>query len=294
MFFSGGSGGGPAYPRSAQSMAITPIASSVLIKSLSDMQSQLAKAIDAQVEAYPAPGPKAKDVPADVVKAWCGFPRSLDWYGKLLTRLADIAASVDGEQAMAELVLQWLPSSIGASQPGAAFQRSQFDFVKFSQRLHCVQVASAFGGSNRKEFAAKQDEQNRNEHLVQIVVCIAVCDVLAALLAPRPERMGTPIDPDIGHTCVQLAFGQFNPASEVRTARSSPPTSRSSHPCYTLLALLACSPRSAPVHAARDPRGQGAPPRSGFALAPAHGGIVGGGGVAPRTLALRSDRQRVH
>ena len=44
-----------------------------------------------------------------------------------------------------------------------------------------------------------------------------MCDVLAALLRPRPERTGTPIDPDVGHTCVQLAFGQFNPASERAT-----------------------------------------------------------------------------
>ena len=133
---------------------------------------------------------------------------------RLLTRLADISASVDAEQAVAELVLQWLPPSIGASQPGAAFSKSQFDFARFTQRLGCLHVAASAGGGNRKELIAKQEEEARNRELVQIVVCVAVCDVLAALLNPRPGRVGTPIDPDIGQICVQLAFGQFNPASD--------------------------------------------------------------------------------
>ena len=210
MFF-GGPGG---YPSSTAQAPITPIASSVVIKSLNDLQSQLATEIDAHVLAHPAPGPKSKEVSNELVQAWGRFPRSCEWYGRLITRLADRASSVDAEQAVAELVLQWLPPSIGASGPGSAFQRSQFDFSKFTKRLTCVQVASAFAGSNRKELQAKQDEQNRNTELVQIVVSITVCDVLAALLHPRPGRLGTPIDPDIGHICVQLAFGQFNPNSE--------------------------------------------------------------------------------
>ena len=50
-------------------------------------------------------------------------------------------------------------------------------------------------------------------HVVQIVVCGAVCDVLEALLEPRPNG-GSPIDPDIGNICVRLAFDQFNPVSD--------------------------------------------------------------------------------
>ena len=55
--------------------SITPIASSVVIKSLADMQSQLASAIDEQIRAYPPPGPKSTS-PPEYVAAWCGFPRS--------------------------------------------------------------------------------------------------------------------------------------------------------------------------------------------------------------------------
>ena len=49
---------------------------------------------------------------------------------------------------------------------------------------------------------------------VQTVVCITVCDVLAALLEPREGRDGSSIDPDLGHRCVQLAFAQFNPQND--------------------------------------------------------------------------------
>jgi hypothetical protein len=215
MFGIGNSSNGPQYGRvHASSVTVTPIASSVIIKSLTDMQSQLASAIDTHVAANPPPGPKAKDVSPELIEAWRQFPRSCDWYGKLLTRLADISASVDAEQAVAELVLQWLPPSIGASQPGSAFARSQFDFMRFTNRLKCLDVSSSFGGANRKEVKEKQDMEKRNMQMVEVVVCIAVCDILAALLNPRPGRMGTPVDPDIGHVCVQLAFGQFDPSSK--------------------------------------------------------------------------------
>ena len=42
-----------------------------------------------------------------------------------------------------------------------------------------------------------------------------VCDVLVAILEPRDDRVGTPIDPDMSHTIVQLAFGQIAPNSAV-------------------------------------------------------------------------------
>ena len=56
------------------------------------------------------------------------------------------------------------------------------------------------------------------------MVCIAVCDILAALLHPRPGRLGTPIDPDVGQICVQLAFGQSHPVRRERALDcASPP-----------------------------------------------------------------------
>lgn len=156
-------------------------------------------------------GPKDK-VPAETAAAWRQFPRSCDWYGKTLTRIADICASVGVEQAVVEILLQWLPPAMGAIQPGMAnLTSSQFDFDKFTKRLKCVSGSLDMGGMDSKELAAKQKLEGRNLEAVGVVVCVAACDVFAALLHPRPERLGSPIDPDIGHIIVRLAFGQFNP-----------------------------------------------------------------------------------
>ena len=113
MFF-GGPGG---YPSSTAQAPITPIASSVVIKSLNDLQSRLATEIDAHVLAHPAPGPKSKEVSNELVQAWGRFPRSCEWYGRLITRLADRASSVDAEQAVAEQPGEHV------AQPGSSLPR---------------------------------------------------------------------------------------------------------------------------------------------------------------------------
>lgn len=202
----------PGRQQQAASMSTAPIASSIVIKTLTDFQKLLADDIDKQVAANPVPGPKMK-ADEELVQSWRQFPRASDWYGKQVTRLANIASSVNAEQAVTELVLQWLPPAFGSAQPGQAFLRSQFGFDKFTKRLRCLTLTQMMGGSDRKEIAAKQAEEARNMETVQIVVCVAVCDLLAALLEPR-EGVPAPIDPDIGHICVQLAFAQFNPQSE--------------------------------------------------------------------------------
>ena len=199
------------------SSQITPIASSIVIKSLADLQTQLAAEIDAHISAYPVPGPKMAASP-ELIQAWRSFPRSCEWYTKHVSRLAAISASVNAEQAVAELVLQWLPPAFGSAQPGQAFLRSQFEFSKFSQRLRCLNVTLGMGGADRKELTAKQHEEARNIEADQIVVCVAVCDVLAGLLAPHAGGGGAPIEPDLGHIVVQLAFAQFNPQSDRATA----------------------------------------------------------------------------
>ena len=194
---------------------VTPIASSTLIRTLGDLQERLAWSIDANILSHPPPGPKDK-VPAETIAGWRSFPRSCDWYDRLVARIADISATVGAEQAVAELVLLWLPPAIGAGQPGAAFNRSQFDFAHFTGKLRCLSGTSGMGGvSDRKELAARQQEEARNAEVVSMVMCVAVCDVLAALLTPRPERRGPPLDPEISYRLVQLAFGQFNPHSGI-------------------------------------------------------------------------------
>ena len=199
-------------PNQASSNAqVTPIASSIVIKSLSDLQTQLATEIDKQVAEFPVPAPKTA-ASAELVESWRRFPRSCEWYGKLIKRLAAVSASVSAEQAVAELTLQWLPPAFGSAQPGSAFLNSQFDFAKFAKRLECLNLTLGLGGGDRKELNAKQAEEARNLHVVQIVVCAAICDVLEALLEPRGGQVA-PIDPDIGSACVQLAFDQFNPQS---------------------------------------------------------------------------------
>jgi hypothetical protein len=200
----------------AHSTRTAPIASSIVIKTLSDMQNQLAHAIDKHVSEHPAPGPKDR-APAELIRAWEQFPRSSEWYVKQVTRLANIAASVHAEQAVTELVLQWLPPAFGSAQPGQAFLRSQFGFERFTKQLRCLSLAQTIGGSERKEIpweiAARTAEEARNMETVQMVVCVAVCDLLVAVLQPREGR-SSPIDPDIGNVCVQLAFAQFYPQSE--------------------------------------------------------------------------------
>ena len=196
----------------AHSTSTAPIASSIVIKTLSDLQKQLAHAIDKHVSEHPAPGPKDR-APAELIQAWEQFPRSSECYVKQVKRLANIAASVHAEQAVTELVLQWLPPAFGSARPGQAFLRSQFGFERFTKQLRCLSLTQTNGGFERKEIAARTAEDVRHMETVQMVVCVAVCDLLVAVLQPREGR-SVPIDPDIGNICVQLAFAQFNPQSE--------------------------------------------------------------------------------
>ena len=55
--------------------------------------------------------------------------------------------------------------------------------------------------ASERELEAMPAEEARHMEIVQLIVCMAVCDVLAALLTPRADRLGTPIDPDLGHVC---------------------------------------------------------------------------------------------
>ena len=100
-------------------------------------------------------------------------------------------------------------SYAGAGMGGSAFMRSLFDFQNFQARINCVRPS--FASSDRKEQAAKQAEESRNMEVVQMVVGMVVCDVLHALLTPRPGQTACPIDADTAHATVQLAFQRFNP-----------------------------------------------------------------------------------
>lgn len=286
MFF------GNTRPGPSASSPITPIASSIVIKSVADLQTQIGDELDSFVKDHPVPGPKTAASP-ELVAAWRTFPRSRPWYSKHIKRLADISASVNAEQAVAELILQWLPPAFGSAQPGQAFMRSQFVFAKFTQRLGCLSVSTAASG-NQKELAAKQQEETRNMEVVQTVVCITVCDVLAALLEPRAGR-GSPIDPDLGHICVQLAFAQFNPQNDrtrmleqtmhasracMRTRSHSVPSPLDDSVLPWLLPLLT------PMNASPlDPRG------SGRRLQGTNSRVVGRGRLSPRPDSFRPDSQ---
>ena len=199
----------PPPPLHKQDSLVTPVSTSIVIKLLEELHANLASAIDKYAEWYPVPAPKQPTGAAELVAAWKAFPRCAPFYVPMLKRLAGVAASVNCEQAIAELVLQWLPPSAGAGMGGSAFMRSQFDFQNFQARINCVRPS--FASSDRKEQAAKQAEESRNMEVVQMVVGMVVCDVLHALLTPRPGQTACPIDTDTAHATVQLAFQRFNP-----------------------------------------------------------------------------------
>ena len=199
----------PPPPLHKQDSLVTPVSTSIVIKLLEELHANLASAIDKYAEWYPVPAPKQPTGAAELVAAWKAFPRCAPFYVPMLKRLAGVAASVNCEQAIAELVLQWLPPSAGAGMGGSAFMRSQFDFQNFQARINCVRPS--FASSDRKEQAAKQAEESRNMEVVQMVVGMVVCDVLHALLTPRPGQTACPIDADTAHATVQLAFQRFNP-----------------------------------------------------------------------------------
>ena len=199
----------PPPPLHKQDSLVTPVSTSIVIKLLEELHANLASAIDKYAEWYPVPAPKQPSGAAELVAAWKAFPRCAPFYVPMLKRLAGVAASVNCEQAIAELVLQWLPPSAGAGMGGSAFMRSQFDFQNFQARINCVRPS--FASSDRKEQAAKQAEESRNMEVVQMVVGMVVCDVLHALLTPRPGQTACPIDADTAHATVQLAFQRFNP-----------------------------------------------------------------------------------
>ncbi|KAL1500108.1 hypothetical protein AB1Y20_012781 [Prymnesium parvum] len=189
---------------------ITPVGSSIIIKLLADLQTQLVAAVDETVARVGVASPKTPPTP-EAIEEWRNFPLSMAGYKAQLSRLAAVAASVGCEQAVTELMLRWLPPEMGAMLGGVAFQRSQFEYGKFVERLKCLKLGQS---GNDKQQKAMQAEEQRNTELVKSVTAVVVCDVLEAILAPRPNREFIMLDPDIGHVCVQLAFHNYQPVEK--------------------------------------------------------------------------------
>ena len=158
----------------ASSELNTPIGSSIIIKLLADLQDQLIEAIEATVGRVGVSSPKDKQASPEAIEAWRSFPRSMPTYEPQLARIATVAASVGCEQAVTELMLRWLPPEQGAGLGGVAFQRSQFEWAKFAQRVKCLNQGHMMVGADKKGQAAIQAEEQRNIELVKSVICVVV------------------------------------------------------------------------------------------------------------------------
>ena len=178
--------GVPAINR-ASSELNTPIGSSIIIKLLADLQDQLVEAIEATVGRVGVSSPKDKQASEEAVEAWRSFPRSMPSYEAQLARIATVAASVGCEQAVTELMLRWLPPEQGAGLGGVAFQRSQFEWAKFAQRVKCLNQGYKMVGADKKGQAAIQSEEQRNMELVKSVICVVVRPWGEGLAAGREE-----------------------------------------------------------------------------------------------------------
>jgi hypothetical protein len=155
------------------SETMTPIGASIIIKLLADLQNQLAEGIESRMMQFGVAGPKVQPT-AEALSEWRRFPRALPSYTQQLDRVATVAASVGCEQAVTELMLRWLPPEQGAGLGGVAFQRSQFEWAKFQQRLKCLNQGYQAVGADKKAQAAMQAEEQRNTELVKSIVCVLV------------------------------------------------------------------------------------------------------------------------
>ena len=128
--------------------------------------------------------------------AWRNFPRSMPGYEALLARVATVAASVGCEQAVTELMLRWLPPEQGAGLGGVAFQRSQFEWAKFAQRLKCMNMGSLMVGVDKKDRAAMQAEVQRLRSVVSALKMelrnVKNASTPSSAASPASAALGTP------------------------------------------------------------------------------------------------------
>ena len=140
----------------------------ILVSLLDSLLSQLAKDLDAHIFTHGVPEAKAV-LDEQQLAAWRGFPRCCALYAAQLERLASVAASVQCEQLLCEIVLQWAPPGQAVGGGATPIARSQFDLVRFQER-----VRNLVGRQTEGQLLAGQGSDVCITELAQSIMAIAV------------------------------------------------------------------------------------------------------------------------